>query len=372
MRWLEAYAAGALFGASAAVGQTVRLEQVLPHATDPAMTQWTAAHIAALDTSRAARPALFLYLHGQGGTGGGAQELLRVAAGEGLFAVGLTYPNDWTPFQYCASSTSDCYENIRREILDGVDRSPFIAVDATNCVEHRLVRLLQFLAGAHASEGWGQFLNGDAVRWDMVLVWGHSQGGANAGVLARNQVVAGVVMTAPATDFVGNQPAAWWSTHVTPTVRYMGFCHTQDQLSAKIAAWHAIGMDANGAVRDVASTPSPYALVHELSTSVPPAVSGQYHNSVDQDSVTPRNPDGTPVYAPAWGYMIRQALGEVCAADFNHDGDVGTDADIEAFFACLAGTCCANCGSADFNGDGDTGTDADIESFFRVLAGGSC
>ncbi len=59
-------------------------------------------------------------------------------------------------------------------------------------------------------------------------------------------------------------------------------------------------------------------------------------------------------------------------ADFDGDGDIGTDADIEAFFACLAGACCPTCGSADFNGDGDTGTDADIESFFRVLAGGAC
>jgi hypothetical protein len=61
-------------------------------------------------------------------------------------------------------------------------------------------------------------------------------------------------------------------------------------------------------------------------------------------------------------------------ADFNGDGDSGTDADIEAFFACLAGSCCATChaGGADFNGDGDAGTDADIESFFRVLAGASC
>jgi hypothetical protein len=61
-------------------------------------------------------------------------------------------------------------------------------------------------------------------------------------------------------------------------------------------------------------------------------------------------------------------------ADFDGDGDTGTDADIEAFFACLAGTCCPTCyaGGADFNGDGDTGTDADIESFFRVLAGGEC
>jgi len=62
------------------------------------------------------------------------------------------------------------------------------------------------------------------------------------------------------------------------------------------------------------------------------------------------------------------------SADFNCDDDVGTDADIEAFFACLGGTCpaapCTN--SADFNHDGDIGTDADIEAFFRVLGGGAC
>ena len=60
------------------------------------------------------------------------------------------------------------------------------------------------------------------------------------------------------------------------------------------------------------------------------------------------------------------------SADFNHDGDTATDADIEAFFSCLAGNCCPTCDSADFNGDGDSGTDADIEAFFRVLAGGPC
>jgi probable HAF family extracellular repeat protein len=62
------------------------------------------------------------------------------------------------------------------------------------------------------------------------------------------------------------------------------------------------------------------------------------------------------------------------SSDFDGDGDSGTDADIEAFFRCLAGNCCSTCWvlGADFNGDGDTGTDADIESFFRVLAGGNC
>jgi len=62
------------------------------------------------------------------------------------------------------------------------------------------------------------------------------------------------------------------------------------------------------------------------------------------------------------------------SADFDCDKDTGTDADIEAFFRCVAGTCpvapCTN--SGDFNHDGDSGTDADIEAFFRVVAGGAC
>jgi hypothetical protein len=65
---------------------------------------------------------------------------------------------------------------------------------------------------------------------------------------------------------------------------------------------------------------------------------------------------------------------ECGTSDYNGDGDFGTDADIEAFFACLAGNCCETCfcQGSDFNGDGDFGTDGDIEAFFRVLAGGAC
>ncbi len=84
-------------------------------------------------------------------------------------------------------------------------------------------------------------------------------------------------------------------------------------------------------------------------------------------------------YAPAEATVFISNMGlalldsvAICTADFDGDGDIGTDADIEAFFACLAGNCCATCASPDFNGDGDVGTDADIESFFRVLAGGAC
>jgi hypothetical protein len=60
------------------------------------------------------------------------------------------------------------------------------------------------------------------------------------------------------------------------------------------------------------------------------------------------------------------------SADFDGDGQAATDADIEAFFACIGGCCCPLCGLADFDSDGDAGTDADIETFFRILSGGPC
>jgi probable HAF family extracellular repeat protein len=82
------------------------------------------------------------------------------------------------------------------------------------------------------------------------------------------------------------------------------------------------------------------------------------------------HPPGPLSYTGVWVAMLPRCGN----ADFNNDGDSGTDADIEAFFACLAGNCCVNCypAGADFNGDGDVGTDQDIEAFFRVLGGGVC
>jgi hypothetical protein len=85
--------------------------------------------------------------------------------------------------------------------------------------------------------------------------------------------------------------------------------------------------------------------------------------------------DGTPTSGTIYWDDITYTQLPLCgSADFDCDGDVGTDADIEAFFRCLGGNCppppCTS--NADFNGDGDTGTDADIEAFFRVLGGGTC
>jgi hypothetical protein len=95
--------------------------------------------------------------------------------------------------------------------------------------------------------------------------------------------------------------------------------------------------------------------------------------------------DGAHVYVSGYGVSYARARTEALmwtmpfrtgcgTADFNGDGDAGTDQDIGAFFACLSGDCCSTClpNGGDFNNDGDFGTDQDIEAFFRVLSGGVC
>jgi hypothetical protein len=101
-----------------------------------------------------------------------------------------------------------------------------------------------------------------------------------------------------------------------------------------------------------------------ISASAPnPVPAGAYSTRISSRYASFIAPIINPVMPPNCG-----------TSDFNGDGDFGTDADIEAFFACLGGSCCATCyaGGSDFNADGDFGTDQDIESFFRVLAGGPC
>jgi hypothetical protein len=81
----------------------------------------------------------------------------------------------------------------------------------------------------------------------------------------------------------------------------------------------------------------------------------------------------TPASTAATVWAMVPVPGAGCgSADFNGDGDEGTDADIAAFFACISGQCCPTCGGPDFNGDCDPATDADIVAFFHALGGGSC
>jgi hypothetical protein len=156
------------------------------------------------------------------------------------------------------------------------------------------------------------------------------------------------------------------------------FCHSGDpyeNTATNPAEWAATVSPGSG----IAWACTPYAqnvnanavrwgtlYNFRFTTGVPPDADG----SVTIGLFKPPSAGST-----ATSVAVRAPSPRMCGtADFDGDGDSGTDADIGAFFACLAGNCCVSCDprGADFNGDGDVATDADIESFFRVLAGGAC
>jgi trimeric autotransporter adhesin len=175
------------------------------------------------------------------------------------------------------------------------------------------------------------------------------------------------------------------------------FVRAGDHLSAGIARW------STTAAPWIAEQPRPVNLcgIQTVSFQVTPAVgftgltyqwrrNGQIlidgptgNGSIAEGATAPilTIHNATPADSGSFDCIVSNAcggssstsasLGQV-TADFNNDGDFGTDQDIEAFFACLAGNCCPLCGSPDFNSDGDVGTDQDIEAFFRVLAGQPC
>lgn len=294
--------------ATTAKAQTVRSENILPLATDPAITGWFGAHRVSYAPDITPRQQLFLFLHGQGGSGTGASELVKTAAELGFHAVGLTYPNDWSPFVVCSSDPA-CPENLRREIIDGTDRTPLITVSRANSIESRLLKLLSHLNTLHPDENWMQYVADGQIAWNSVVVWGHSQGGGNAGVIAKHRTLARLCTSAPAADGGPGNSAAWWSGGATPGEDCFGFCHTQDALNVKVAFWDAIGMGAFGGVLDIATNPPPFGNTHKLSSSIEPAIVGQYHNSVVMDAVTPRDATNTPIYKPVWQYMLTAAGG---------------------------------------------------------------
>jgi hypothetical protein len=162
-------------------------------------------------------------------------------------------------------------------------------------------------------------------------------------------------------------PVAWIFEFTHPVAEFrFARCRLAGTQSQTIIhpAWTAIALDSNLNVLDSVSEDAITATSNVPARTVVLTAAGI--SQVEFMS------DGLGVSTVPALVIDNMSMAVCCTGDFDGDGDAATNADIEAFFACLGGNCCATCGPADFNCDGDAGTDADIEAFFRVLAGGHC
>ncbi len=293
-----------------------------PSATDPALAGWDEPHLVCLPTAvEARRGLLWLFLPGTGATPEMYSALSSEAARTGLHAIGLTYPNDRSVnFQICPHDDDpDCHEKIRREIVLGVPASRHVAVDEANAIEGRLQRALQHLGRVYPDEGWQAYLNADgSVRWDLVLVVGHSQGGGHAAYLAKLHRVARAVLFAWA-DVRRGELAPWLTQGAprTPAADHYLFWHADDVPVAnhQEALMAALRLDAFGAPVVVDGRQPPYGGSHGLvATATPP--SGELpHNVHVVDRALVFDAEGAPLYRDVWRHLMgAEAASEAIAS----------------------------------------------------------
>lgn len=290
---------------------------VLPAQTSSAITTSLAPHFVINPDPRvAARGRLFVMLPGTGAIPSLTRDIVRIGAERGYHALGLTYPNDDAVEALCGRSTDpDCAGRVRREVITGEDTSPLVNVNRDNSITARLAALLRFLNSNFPAEGWAQFLEGGAPRWDLITVAGHSQGAGHAGFLAKLVVLDRAVMfSSPGdTGFAPGSAAQWASLpNITPVARQFGFTHVRDTLAplANVTANRAaIGLGAFGPTFNVDGAVAPYGNSRQLVTDAPPnpnpsgPSASPTHGAPVVDAVTPRDALGRPVYAPVWIYL---------------------------------------------------------------------
>lgn len=291
---------------------------VFPGDTDPAIDDWLQPHVAMLDTSVERRDLLFVFMPGSFGKPENTRLVIENAARHGYLALGLRYPNSWTVNSLCGATGSlACFEDVRLEIIDGVDRTPLISISRANSIENRLAKALAWLAAAQPDEGWARFLDGAEPRWERIIVAGHSQGGGHAPVIAKHREVARVNMFSAPNDFIGNRLADWLDdAHLTPAERYFGFSHARESGHANhLASWDVLGLDAFGAALRGDDAPDDFLGSHEIYTEIDPAIDGKEHGSTASDSAVPLDESGEPRHARSWTYLLVAPL-----ADDDGDG----------------------------------------------------
>ncbi|MFM8566208.1 MAG: BPSS1187 family protein [Gemmatimonadota bacterium] len=286
------------------------VRQVLPSATDPGIDVANDPHIATNPSPTIAPVGrLFVFLPGTGGVPANQQLIQSTAAARGYHAIGLTYPNPTAVGVLCADDIDpECFWDVRREVITGLNTSARIQVTPANAIVNRLEKLLTYLQAQYPAEGWGQYLLAGRIDWSRVTLAGHSQGGGHVGVLTKLVALDRAVYFSSPADWrqVANTPATWLSRpNITAASRQFAFIHEQDQLVPELQAranWVALGLDAFGPVTNVDGMNPPYGNSHRLTTRAIPLLAGSYHGATVVDAGTPRT-GGTPTFQPVWIYL---------------------------------------------------------------------
>ena len=283
---------------------------VNPSTTDPAITTFTATHFVSVQRGAVLKNILFINIPGTNRTPSQCKVISQKAVTMGYHAISLTYSNQTAGNPLCApTGDTTCHVRLRREVVDGVDRHPSINITPTNSIINRLTKLLIYMHRVQPTQGWGQYLVNNQINWSKVIIGGHSQGGALAGVIGRFYPVKRVLMFSMV-DFLNNGKIPNWEKLTANNANYYSLINMNDELvpwSKVTAVWTAAGWNAYGNYINVDWNPLSYNNSHLLISTYKPTSTSidPYHNMTGVDSYFPKYLNGKYVYEKAWEYMLK-------------------------------------------------------------------
>jgi hypothetical protein len=281
---------------------------VAPSSIDSGLDDSFGSHYVEINPAVSPKGLLFLFFPASLSNPSKDQQIIRSAANNGFHSIGVAYPNGDVVALLCNNSADKgCQSNIREETFTGQDVSTKVSVNEVNSVISRVTLLIKYLESQHPNEGWKRFLDVDGnIRWDLVRVSGHSQGGGTAGYLAIQKSVDRVCTFSSPADYdnASGLPAEWlfFKSKTSPS-RFYGFGDTKDNIvpwANLQQIWTALGLKAFGDPVDVDTAVAGFGGSHMLSTSQGNSANG--HSIPVVDSATPMDADGFPVFRRVWQY----------------------------------------------------------------------
>jgi len=248
------------------------------------------------------RPApLLLFLPATGAVPDDYTAFLSTAASAGYSVLGLDYPNLGRSVTRTCLADAKCYTLLQRNRFTGAHPSRFSHVSTANSITSRFRAAVHYLERRDPGGRWGSYLEHGHIDWSRIVVAGHSQGGGESAFIAHYYRVQGALMFSSPVESYDDVTASWMrGKGETPVARMYGFDVIGDLYQGRIVgSWRTLGLGTDSHPTDVPT--GGHALLSSLSVGTPLQTHGR---SVDDR--TPRGPDGDPLFAPTWRWMLNQ------------------------------------------------------------------
>jgi len=286
---------------------------IIPSLTDAGTDNAFGYHQTYLNTATTPLNKLFLFLPGSNSSPFGYDGIQKLAANEGYHVLGISYSNATISPLCSGSSDSLCFDKVRNEVIDGINRTNLVDVNEANSINNRVLKALQYLNTNFPNEYWGQFYTGNSIHWEKIAVAGHSQGGGHAALIAKLKLVdRAVLFAAPKDYFVASlvRPAAWINLpSTTPTCKYYAMVHQADNLGCtpaqQLTIFKRLKIDTFSVAPAIFETSNGnYNNSHIIVSTLPGLSGGSAHNIVAVD-VAAANICKVPYFTEAWRYLIQ-------------------------------------------------------------------